>query len=86
VYPQEYVYAPLYGWTWLNAPWIWGWGPELYFGVGGFGHFGWYRPHAIAVHGAGPGARGHFGGGHFGGGHFGGGHFGGGGHVGGGHR
>lgn len=89
VYPTEYVYLPLSGWTWLAAPWIWGWGPELYFGVGGAGHFAWYHPRGAVGHGAavvhgGLGA-GHLSGGHFGGGHFGGGHFGGGGH-GGGHR
>ena len=71
VYPQEYVYMPFYGWTWLDAPWIWGWGPSLYFSVGGVGHFSWYHPHAVAARG-GVGVRGQIGGGHISGGHLGG--------------
>ncbi|HUB07640.1 MAG TPA: hypothetical protein VMB50_11590 [Myxococcales bacterium] len=41
--PYAYVYDPSEGWTWLAAPWIWGWGPYPYFGALGPGRFGWYR-------------------------------------------
>jgi hypothetical protein len=99
VYPSEYVYTPSYGWSWLVAPWVWGWGPSVYFSFGPR-YYGWYHhPHFIGrgfvgrgavVHGF-RGFRGNVGIGHFGGrvgvghfgGHVGGGHFGG--HVGGGH-
>jgi hypothetical protein len=40
--PYEYVYYPSYGWTWVVAPWIWGWGPWPVFGVYGAWNFGWY--------------------------------------------
>ena len=40
--PYEYVYYPAYGWSWVVAPWIWGFGPWPYFGVYGPAHFGWY--------------------------------------------
>jgi hypothetical protein len=40
--PYEYVYYPSHGWTWVVAPWIWGFGPWPYFGVYGPAHFGWY--------------------------------------------
>ncbi len=40
--PYEYCYEPNYGWTWLAAPWIFGWGPWPYFGYGGVARFGWY--------------------------------------------
>jgi hypothetical protein len=42
-YPSAYVYAPAYGWTWLAAPWVWNYGPSVYFGIGGPRHYGWYR-------------------------------------------
>jgi uncharacterized membrane protein YgcG len=63
--PYEYVYYPVSGWTWLMAPWVWGWGPQPYFGIYGPGRFDWYR--TFAVHGrtaipAAPRARGGFGG------------------------
>jgi hypothetical protein len=92
VAPSAYVYYPAYGWTWLTAPWVWGWGPRVYFSVGPRYYGWWGHPHFVGrgvirgFHGGfrGP-VRGHFGGGHFGGGHFSGGHSGGhGGH--GGHR
>ncbi len=41
--PYSYVYYPSYGWTWLAAPWIWGWGIYPYFGPRGPSGFGWYR-------------------------------------------
>jgi hypothetical protein len=40
--PYAYVYAPAYGWTWLVAPWVWGFGPWPYFGVHGPFLFAWY--------------------------------------------
>jgi len=40
--PYEYVYCPSYGWTWVVAPWVWGWGPWPFFGAIGPRHFGWY--------------------------------------------
>ena len=46
--PYEYVYYPAFGWTWVVAPWVWGWGPWPHFGLFGpwrfawFGH-GWWR-------------------------------------------
>jgi hypothetical protein len=46
--PYAYVYYPAYGWTWLSAPWVWGWGPSLYFSIGRPWYFGWYHhPHFI---------------------------------------
>ena len=40
--PTMYVYAPAYGWCWLGAPWVWGYGPWPHFGVGVVVNFGWY--------------------------------------------
>jgi hypothetical protein len=40
--PYMYVYCEPYGWSWLAAPWVWGFGPWPHFGVYGFAHFGWY--------------------------------------------
>ena len=40
--PYQYIYGPAYGWTWVAAPWIWGWGPWPTFGFYGPRHFGWY--------------------------------------------
>jgi len=40
--PYAYVYGPSFGWTWVVAPWIWGWGPWPSFGVVGPRHYGWY--------------------------------------------
>ncbi len=42
-YPYAYVYYPIYGWTWLTSPWVWGLGPLPYFGYYGPRHFLWYR-------------------------------------------
>lgn len=45
-YPQQYVWYPAVGWTWLVSPWVWGWGPYPYYGAYGYGHFAWYgRPY-----------------------------------------
>lgn len=40
--PDMYVYYPTVGWTWVVAPWIWGWGAEPYWGFYGTVGFGWY--------------------------------------------
>ncbi len=40
--PYMYVYYPAYGWTWLAAPWVWGWGPRPFFGVHGPWRFAWF--------------------------------------------
>jgi hypothetical protein len=38
----EYSYYPNYGWRWVNAPWILGWGPSPYWGRVGPVRYGWY--------------------------------------------
>lgn len=40
--PHMYLYYPEVGWTWVLAPWLWGWGPRPYFGVLGPRYFGWW--------------------------------------------
>jgi hypothetical protein len=41
--PYAYVYYPAYStWTWVAAPWVWGYGPWPVFGVWGPARFGWY--------------------------------------------
>ena len=40
--PYMYVFYPTVGWTWVVAPWLWGWGPVPHFGVYGGWRFGWY--------------------------------------------
>ncbi len=40
--PYAYLYYPAYGWTWVAAPWIFGWGPWPYFGFHGAFYYGWY--------------------------------------------
>ena len=40
--PYMYVYYPAVGWTWVDAPWLWGWGPWPYFGVHGPWRFAWF--------------------------------------------
>ena len=40
--PDMYVYYPSVGWSWVVAPWVWGWGPQPYFGIYGTARFGWY--------------------------------------------
>ena len=93
-YPYEYVYRPTLGWAWVAAPWVWDFGPRVYFSVGPR-YFHWYhrpffRGHVVrGFHGGfrGPRFTGHIGGPRFTGrvgGHIGG-HIGGrvGGHVGG---
>ena len=40
--PSMYVYEPAVGWCWVDAPWVWGWGPVPFFGVLGTLRFGWW--------------------------------------------
>jgi hypothetical protein len=40
--PDEYAYEPAVGWTWLSAPWLWGWGAAPYYGAYGPWHYPWY--------------------------------------------
>ncbi len=40
--PYMYVYYPADGWCWVVAPWVWGWGPQPYFGVAGPWGYGWW--------------------------------------------
>ena len=43
--PQMYVYYPAFGWRWVVAPWVFGWGPRPYWGVWGPRYYHWYaRP------------------------------------------
>src|ERR1700690_3746257 len=37
----EYVYYPTFGWRWVYAPWVFGWGPTPYWGFYGPGRFAW---------------------------------------------
>ncbi len=41
--PYAYVYYPVYGWTWVIAPWVWGWGSVPFYGHFGPWRFAWYR-------------------------------------------
>ncbi len=41
--PCMYVFYPAMGWTWVVAPWVWGFGPWPHFGTRGPSHFAWYR-------------------------------------------
>jgi hypothetical protein len=41
--PYMYVYGPAFGWAWVGAPWVWGYGPGVFFGVGvSATFFPWY--------------------------------------------
>jgi hypothetical protein len=41
--PYAYVYYPAYSaWTWVAAPWVWGYGPWPVFGAFGPARFAWY--------------------------------------------
>jgi hypothetical protein len=67
--PYLYCYGPTYGWRWLAAPWVVGWGVSPSFGAYGPGRFAWYRPGPGhrgwaqgRVYGGGFRDRGHFGG------------------------
>jgi hypothetical protein len=59
--PYEYLYYPTYGWTWLAAPWVFGWGASPFFGALGPRHFVWYN-HAFYGGAFGPGYRPFYGG------------------------
>ncbi len=37
-----YVYYPVYGWRWVFAPWVLGWGPQPLWGALGPARFAWY--------------------------------------------
>ncbi len=41
--PNMFVYYPVVGWTWVIAPWVWGWGPQPWCaaGWGGYPWWGW---------------------------------------------
>ncbi len=41
--PLEYVYYGPAGWTWIAAPWVWGYGPRPYWGRTRPDRFAWYR-------------------------------------------
>jgi uncharacterized membrane protein YgcG len=41
--PLEYVYYGPAGWTWIAAPWVWGYGPRPYWGRARPERFAWYR-------------------------------------------
>jgi hypothetical protein len=40
--PYMYVYYPRVGWTWVEAPWLWGWGPKPHIRVGLGVNYTWY--------------------------------------------
>jgi hypothetical protein len=40
--PYMFVYYPSAGWTWVYAPWLWGWGPMLFVGNSVGVRFEWY--------------------------------------------
>src|SRR5207245_11548046 len=42
VYSYQSICYPAYGWRWVVAPWIYGWGPRPYWGAWGPRYYGWY--------------------------------------------
>jgi hypothetical protein len=42
VFPEQYVYYPVYGWRWVVAPWVYGYGPQPWWGPRGVVVFSWY--------------------------------------------
>jgi hypothetical protein len=45
IFPEQFVYYPVYGWRWVVAPWVYGYGPQPWWGPGGVVVFSWYaRP------------------------------------------
>ena len=66
----EYVYYPSFGWSWVVAPWVLGFGVAPYWGALGPAHFAWYAHPWFRVGTAhlrpswGPGFAGHGGFGH----------------------
>lgn len=63
--PSMFVYAPVVGWHWVAAPWVFGWGPAPYWGVYGPARFVWYSRPWFVVHPA-PYYHGHYDYGHYG--------------------
>jgi hypothetical protein len=66
--PDMYVYYPAFGWRWVVAPWVWGLGPQPYFGVYGVVRFTWWgrgfgRWYGFAPRYVGWGGRGYWAGG-----------------------
>lgn len=41
-FPDQYVYYPVFGWRWVVAPWVYGYGPQPYWGARGLRFFAWY--------------------------------------------
>jgi hypothetical protein len=41
-YPVTYAFQIGIGWSWIAAPWVYGWGPWPYFGVAGAFAYPWY--------------------------------------------
>jgi hypothetical protein len=65
--PDMYVYYPASAGVWVVAPWVWGLGPQPYFGVRGVVGFGWWgrgfgRWYGFAPRYAAWGGRGYWGG------------------------
>ena len=58
--PYAFVYYPGNAWTWVAAPWVWGWEAYPCFGPLGPNRFTWFRGLDVARHGWG----GHRGAGH----------------------
>ncbi|MFT3913051.1 MAG: hypothetical protein QM704_02860 [Anaeromyxobacteraceae bacterium] len=45
LFPSAFVFYPAYGWRWVVAPWVYGYGPQPYWGPGGVVAFSWWsRP------------------------------------------
>jgi hypothetical protein len=40
--PNMFVFYPAVGWSWVIAPWVWGWGPMPWFGFAGWGAYPWF--------------------------------------------
>jgi hypothetical protein len=40
--PNMFVFFPAVGWSWVIAPWVWGWGPMPWFGFAGWGAYPWF--------------------------------------------
>ena len=40
--PNMFVFYPAVGWTWVIAPWVWGWGAMPWFGWAGWGGYPWF--------------------------------------------
>ncbi|HQR29455.1 MAG TPA: hypothetical protein PLL32_03530, partial [Anaeromyxobacteraceae bacterium] len=40
--PNMFVYYPAVGWSWVIAPWVWGWGPRPWFGWAGWAGYPWW--------------------------------------------